>query len=138
MVDEDKFCVQLMLRISIQSKPVVTLTTSTRLCSSGDSVRRTIVGPPGPQGPKGQKGERGEPGYSQSYVQTQSYQQGNARYGSQQRDIDVSKLTETLDYSSVAMKVTDYIKSEWATVAAVVCPASYHLCGGTGTSKYSV
>lgn len=93
-----------------QIKPVIIPWKPTSLFSPGDSVRRTIVGPPGPQGPKGQKGERGEPGYSQSFIQTQSYPQGDARYSSQQ--FDVNKLTESLDYSSVAMKVTDYIKSE--------------------------
>lgn len=83
-----------------------------QLCVSGDSVRRTIVGPPGPPGPMGQKGERGEPGYSQSYMQSQSYTHGDSHYGAQRRETDVSRLTETLDYSNVAMKVTDYIKSE--------------------------
>lgn len=74
---------------------------------SGDSVRRTITGPPGPQGPRGQKGERGEPGY----IHSQSYSQGSSRVSSERREADVSKLTETLDYSNVALKVTDYIKS---------------------------
>ena len=81
---------------------------------TGDNVRRTIIGPPGPQGPRGQKGDRGEPGYIQNYAQgqSQSHSQSDSRFGSQIRQIDVSKLTETLDYSDVASKVTDYIKSE--------------------------
>ena len=63
-------------------------------------------------GPPGQKGDRGEPGYSQSYVHSSSYPQGDPRYGSDRKDIDVSRLAERLDYSNVALKVTDYIKSE--------------------------
>uniref|UniRef100_A0AAV2JIN7 Uncharacterized protein n=1 Tax=Knipowitschia caucasica TaxID=637954 RepID=A0AAV2JIN7_KNICA len=77
---------------------------------SSESVRRSIMGPPGPQG---QKGDRGEPGYIHS--QTQSYSQGDSRYGSQGtqiKEIDIRGLTETLDYSNVAMKVTDYIKNQ--------------------------
>lgn len=74
-------------------------------------------GPPGPQGPRGYKGERGEPGYVYGNTQSQSASQGDSRYNSQQgssdrREVDVSKLTETLDYSNVALRVTDYIKSE--------------------------
>lgn len=83
-----------------------------KLSLSGDNIRRTIIGPPGPPGPRGHKGERGEPGYVQGYGQTQSYSQGDSRYGSQRRETEASRLTETLDYSSVALKVTDYIKSE--------------------------
>lgn len=79
---------------------------------TGDNVRRTIIGPPGPQGPRGQKGDRGAPGYVQSYTHSQSYSQGDSGYGSQRGEVDVGKLTETLDYSNVAKKVTDYIKSE--------------------------
>lgn len=79
---------------------------------SGDSVRRAIIGPPGP---RGEKGDRGEPGYVQGYSQSQSYSQGGSQHGSGRRDIDVRQLTETLDYSNVAMKVTDYIKSESIT-----------------------
>lgn len=77
----------------------------------GDNVRRFITGTPGPPGPRGPKGERGEPGYTQGYVQSQSYSQGDSRSSSDQREI-IRKLTETLDYPSVALKVTDYIKSE--------------------------
>ncbi len=77
---------------------------------SGDSVRRAIIGPPGP---RGEKGDRGEPGYVQGYMQSQSYSQGGSHHGSGRRDI--SGLTETMDYSNVAMKVTDYIKSESIT-----------------------
>lgn len=84
-------------------------------CFSGDNVRRAIIGPPGPPGPRGHKGERGEPGYTQSYAQSQSYYQGTSRHGSEHKDIDVSRLAETMDYSNVAMKVTDYIKSESIT-----------------------
>lgn len=84
---------------------------------SGDSVRQFITGPPGPQGPRGQKGERGEPGFIQSYAQSQSYSQGDSRYASGRRDVDISRLAETLDYSNVALKVTDYIKSESITAA---------------------
>lgn len=63
----------------------------------------------------GPKGERGEPGYVQGYSQSQSYSHGNSRHGSDSqtvRDIDIRRLTERMDYSNVAMKVTDYIKSE--------------------------
>lgn len=84
---------------------------------SGDSIRRAITGPPGPPGPMGQKGERGEPGYIQRYTQSQSYSQGDSRHSSERREVDVSKLAETLDYSNVALKVTDYIKSESITAA---------------------
>lgn len=77
----------------------------THFLSPGDSVRRTITGPPGPPGPRGLKGERGEPGY-------QTYAQGDSHNNPQIRQIDVSKLAETLDYSNVATKVTDYIKSK--------------------------
>lgn len=80
---------------------------------SGDNVRRTIIGPPGPQGPRGhrgERGERGEPGYSQSYTQhSQSYTQGSSNHG---LEVDVSRVAEAMDYSSVARRVTDYIKSE--------------------------
>lgn len=80
---------------------------------SGDNVRRAIIGPPGPPGPRGHKGdrgERGEPGYSQSYSQqSQSYSQGSSHHGLQ---VDVSRVAEAMDYSSVARRVTDYIKSE--------------------------
>lgn len=74
-------------------------------CFAGDSVRRLIVGPPGPSGPRGQKGERGEPGY----IQTQSYSQSDSHLSSDRRQM------ETLDFSNVALKVTDYIKSESVT-----------------------
>ena len=44
------------------------------------------------------------------------YSQTDPRYGSSHRtDIDISKLAEQMDYSSVAVKVTDYIKSESIT-----------------------
>lgn len=77
---------------------------------SGDSVRRTIIGPPGPPGPRGLKGERGEPGYSQSYSQqSQSHSQSGSHHGLQ---VDVSRVAEAMDYSNVALRVTDYIKSE--------------------------
>lgn len=80
---------------------------------SGDNIRRSIIGPPGPPGPMGPKGERGEPGYVQGYSQSQSYSHGNSRHGSGTvGDIDIRRLTERMDYSNVAMKVTDYIKSE--------------------------
>lgn len=82
---------------------------------SGDSVRHAIIGPPGPQGPRGQKGERGEPGYVHGYSQSQSYSQGNSRHGSGLSDANVRTLVDTMDYSNVAMKVTDYIKSESIT-----------------------
>lgn len=84
----------------------------THFLSPGDSVRRTITGPPGPPGPRGLKGERGEPGYLQTYAQSQTYAQGDSHNNPQVRQIDVSKLAETLDYSNVAIKVTDYIKSK--------------------------
>lgn len=67
------------------------------------------MGPPGPQGPRGQKGDRGDSGYTRGYGHSDSYPQGDPRYGS---DIDVSRVAERLDYSNVALKVTDYIKSE--------------------------
>lgn len=76
---------------------------------SGDNVRRTIIGPPGPQGPRGhrgERGERGEPGYSQSYTQ---HSQSSSNHG---LEVDVSRVAEAMDYSSVARRVTDYIKSE--------------------------
>lgn len=69
-----------------------------------------IIGPPGPPGPRGHKGERGEPGYSSSYTQSRSYSQGTSQHG---LEVDVSRLAEAMDYSSVAVKVTDYIKSEF-------------------------
>ena len=50
-------------------------------------------GPPGPQGPAGPKGDRGEPGH-------QNY------YGTDRARAD------TVDYSSMALRVTDYIRSE--------------------------
>lgn len=81
---------------------------------SGDVVRRSIIGPPGSPGPRGQKGEQGEPGYTQGYAQSQSYAASDPRYGSERRSADISRLAENLDYSSVAIKVTDYIKSESA------------------------
>lgn len=87
------------------------------LCFSGDSIRRAITGPPGPPGPRGEKGDRGDSGLVQGYLQSQGYSQGHSRYGSERREIDVSSLVENLDYSSVAMKVTDYIKSESITIA---------------------
>lgn len=64
-----------------------------------------IMGPPGP---RGQKGERGESGYVQGHTSSH----GDARYASGQREVDLSSLAERLDYSNVAMKVTDYIKSK--------------------------
>ncbi|KAI3362716.1 hypothetical protein L3Q82_001780 [Scortum barcoo] len=76
---------------------------------NSDNVRRAIIGPPGP---RGEKGDRGEPGYVRSYTQSQSYSQGGSQHSSSRRDIDVSQLTETLDYSNVAIKVTDYIKNQ--------------------------
>lgn len=83
-----------------------------------------MSGPPGPRGPPGQKGDRGEPGHVQGYIQSQSYSQGGSRHGSERREIDISRLTETLDYSNVAMKVTDYIKSE-STTAEILLTHSY-------------
>lgn len=96
------------------------LSSQTNLFFSGDNVRRYITGPPGPQGPRGQKGERGDPGYVQGYAQSQSYTHGDSRQTSDQRAF-ISRLTENLDYSNVALKVTDYIKSEWNIMIFVIC-----------------
>lgn len=94
--------------ITLPENLIVKLT----FCTSGDNVRRSIIGPPGPPGPRGHKGERGEPGYIQTYAQSQSYSQGTSGQGLKRGEIEVGSLTDTSDYSRVAMKVTDYIKSE--------------------------
>lgn len=73
---------------------------------SGDTVRRYVHGPPGPPGPTGQKGERGEAGHSYHSVRSQ-YRSG-------------SEISEPVDYSNVALKVTDYIKSEYSIIQ-VLC-----------------
>lgn len=62
-------------------------------------MRRYVSGLPGPPGGRGEKGERGEPGYSSG---------GGYFYGA---DRNGARLAET-DYSSVALRVTDYIQSE--------------------------
>lgn len=69
-------------------------------------MRRYIQSPPGPPGPPGQKGERGEPGLSYQNPRSQY------RYG--------TEITEPVDYSNVAIKVTDYIKSEYSNIQ-VLC-----------------
>lgn len=58
-----------------------------------------LPGPPGPQGPSGEKGDRGEHGYSAGG----SYYYATDRNG--------GRLDET-DYSNVALRVTDYIRSK--------------------------
>lgn len=65
-------------------------------------MRHYVHGPPGPPGLPGQKGERGEPGHSYHNARSQH------RYG--------SEISEPLDYSNVALKVTDYIKSEYSII----------------------
>lgn len=75
--------------------------------SSGDNVRRTFIGPPGPPGPRGQRGERGEPGYLHSEAQSLASQRSSER-----RETNLSRIYETMDYSTVARRVTDYIRSE--------------------------
>lgn len=73
---------------------------------SGDTMRRYVHSAPGPPGPPGQKGERGEPGHSYQNARSQY------RYG--------TDITEPVDYSNVAIKVTDYIKSEYSIIQ-VLC-----------------
>lgn len=63
-------------------------------------MRHYVHGQPGPPGPPGQKGERGEAGHS--------YHSGRRNYGFG------SDISEPVDYSNVALKVTDYIKSEYS------------------------
>ncbi|KAA0717944.1 hypothetical protein E1301_Tti001462 [Triplophysa tibetana] len=63
---------------------------------NSDAVRRYAL--PGPPGPTGQKGERGEPGLN--------YQNGRSQYRFG------TETGEALDYSNVALKVTDYIKDQ--------------------------
>lgn len=82
---------------------------------SSDSIRHSFIGQPGPpgsQGPRGHKGDPGEPGGVQT--NRQSYAQSDPRYSSdlERRQSDIGRLTEPLDYSNVALRVTDYIKNQ--------------------------
>ena len=62
--------------------------------SPGDGVRRTMFGLPGPPGPPGPPGHKGDPGIP----------------GARDWNLD------TGDYSSMAVRVTDYIKCKWQLV----------------------
>ncbi len=68
-------------------------------------------GPPGPPGPPGHKGERGEAGHSYHSARIQSRHD--------------SEISEPVDYSNVALKVTDYIKSEYSIIQ-VLCMSYIH------------
>lgn len=78
----------------------------------GDSIRRSLIGPPGPTGPQGHRGQKGEPGVVQGYAQRNLHGNSRYRYDPDRDQSDVGRMTETLDYSDVALRVTDYIKSE--------------------------
>ncbi|CAM4726837.1 unnamed protein product [Leuciscus chuanchicus] len=65
---------------------------------NSDTMRRYIHSSPGPPGPPGQKGERGDPGHSYQNARSQH------RFG--------TEISEPVDYSNVAIKVTDYIKNQ--------------------------
>lgn len=78
---------------------------------TSDDVRRALVGPAGPPGPRGYKGDRGEPGRVQAVPQ--SYSHGDQQHvNADGRRRDIEALTETLDYSNVALRVTDYIRNQ--------------------------
>ena len=110
-------------------------------------------GPQGPPGPRGERGEpgysqtqhtvygQGQQSYDPRYdarrdserrdSQRQDSQRSDSdRYDSQRRDggerreVDVSRLTETLDYSNVALRVSDYIKSEYFIMVDAYRPIS--------------
>lgn len=69
---------------------------------SGDAMRRFASGhsgAPGPPGPRGEKGDRGDSGNSGG---------GGYYYATDHNGV---RLAEA-DYSNVALKVTDYIRSE--------------------------
>lgn len=62
--------------------------------SPGDAVRGAMFGLPGPPGPPGPPGHKGEPGVPGTRDQS----------------------PDTGDYSSMAVRVTDYIKCKWQLV----------------------
>jgi len=75
-------------------------------------MRRYVQSPPGPPGPPGQKGERGDPGHSYQNARSQQ------RFG--------TEISEPVDYSNVAIKVTDYIKSEYSIIQVNQVHAPHH------------
>ena len=72
-------------------------------------------GLPGPPGPRGLKGD--------------SYSQGDPRYhqDSESSQADARRLSETLDYSNVALRVTDYIRSEWIAASGFLSRLCHYL-----------
>lgn len=104
---------------------------------SDESVLRSITGPPGPPGPRGEKGERGDSSYILQTTHERSHgqssdrgysqngerryhldserrqgQNGNTGYGYNERWL------ETADYSNMALKVAEYIKSKYLLESA--------------------
>ncbi|KAK1791136.1 hypothetical protein P4O66_002169 [Electrophorus voltai] len=69
---------------------------------NSDAMRRYSSGPPGPPGPPGPRGEKGDHGES-------AYSHGSGLYYG--ADHNGGQLAEA-DYSSVALRVTDYIRSQ--------------------------